>query len=55
MVNLENHIIECILTFSQALLGAIYLALILLICIVVCALLHRFIIIKREDYQESQE
>ena len=55
MVNLGNHIIECIWTFSQAFLGAVYLALILLICIAVCALLHRFIIIKRENYQESQE
>jgi len=55
MVNLGNHIIECMWTFSQALLGAVYLALILFICIVVCVLLRRLIIIKRENYQENQE
>ena len=55
MVNLGNHIIECIWTFSQALLGAVYLGLILLIGIVVYVLLRKFIIIKKENYQESQE
>jgi len=55
MVNLGNHIVECIWEFIQAFLGAVYLALILLVCVAVVALLHRFVIARQEGYTESQK
>ena len=55
MVYLGNHIIECIWAFINAFLGAVYLALIVLVGITVVALLHRFIIVRREGYTESQK
>ena len=55
MVNIGNHIIECIWTFIQAFLGGVYLALMLFCSITVVALLNRLIINRREGYSESQK
>jgi hypothetical protein len=55
MVNFGNHIIDCISAFIHAFLGAVYLALILLVCIAAVALLHRFIIARQEGYTEIQK
>lgn len=55
MVYLGNHIIDCIWAFIHAFLGAVYLALIVLVGITVVALLHRFIIVRQDSYTESQK
>jgi hypothetical protein len=52
MVKLVNHIVECIWEFIQAFLGAVYLALILLVLITAVALLHRLIIVCRDFYRK---